>query len=274
MGDGDHLRLPPEKLMLELYNFPNSTCSQKVRLCLAEKGLEFIDRRVDWRKREQHSAEYLKLNPHGVVPTLMHDGQPIIESSVIVEYLDEMFPEPALAPRSAPGRAWMRAWLRYIDEVPTPAIRVPSLNMTLLAHFARLSEEDFAAWVSKSPLRKHFLQRMGRQGFSRQDYDNALEQLKSAARRMAEALRKGPWLLGSQFSLADICLVPTIDRLSDLGLASVWEPDFPEVSDWYARVSARPSFVTTYFQGTRLSEEFRIGAWNALLERSEEHQCS
>jgi glutathione S-transferase len=101
--------------MLELYNFAESTCSQKVRLCLAEKCLDFIDHRVDYSIREQLSAAYLKLNPNGVVPTLLHGGEPIIESSVIVEYLDEVFPDPPLSPEGPVGRAKMRAWLRYID---------------------------------------------------------------------------------------------------------------------------------------------------------------
>jgi glutathione S-transferase len=264
VGDDHHLRLPSAQLMLELYNFPNSTCSQKVRLCLAEKGLEFVDRRVDWRKREQHSEAYLKLNPNGVVPTLVHDGQPIVESSVIVEYLDEVFASAPLSPAAALGRAKLRAWLRYIDEVPTPAVRVPSLNMTLLRHFARIPEAEFEAWTAQSPLRKHFLQRMGQKGFSRRDYDDALEQLRGTFRRMAEALKDGPWLLGGQFTLADVCLIPSVDRLADLGLAALWERDHPQVTDWYTRVRQRPSFEKTYFSGTRLSEEFTIGPWNAL----------
>jgi glutathione S-transferase len=136
--------------------------------------------------------------------------------------------------------------------------------MTLLRHFARIPEQEFEAWTAQSPLRKHFLQRMGRTGFSRRDYDDALEQLQGTLRRMAEALQSGPWLLGGQFTLADICLIPTIDRLADLGLASLWQSDHPQVADWYARVRQRPSFARTYFPGTRLSEEFKIGAWSAL----------
>jgi glutathione S-transferase len=252
--------------MLELYNFAESTCSQKVRLCLAEKGLDFVDHRVDYAAREQLSPAYLKLNPNGVVPTLVHDGDPIIESSVIVEYLDEVFPRPALAPGDAPGRARMRAWLRYIDEVPTPAVRVPSLNMTILPIFANMNEEDYQDYLARTPLRKHFMQKMGRKGFPRQEYDAAVERLKGTMRRMAGALCAGPWLLGTQFSLVDICLVPTIDRLVDLGLADIWDCDFPEVTDWFERVRARPSFSATYFDGTRLSERFKVATWNAMLE--------
>jgi glutathione S-transferase len=251
--------------MLELYNFAESTCSQKVRLCLAEKELNFIDRRVDYAKREQLAPWYLKLNPNGVVPTLVHEGRPVIESSVIVEYLDEVFPNPALAPKNAIDRAAMRAWLRFIDEVPTPAVRVPSLNMTLLPLFARMPEPEYQDYLERTPLRRHFMQRMGRSGFTRQDYDEALEKLTATMRRMAISLEEGPWLLGGQFTLADICLLPSVDRLNDLGLSRLWESKFPAVGRWYERARCRSSFGKTYFQGTRLSERFVVAEWNAML---------
>ena len=82
---------------IELYNAPQSTCSQKVRLTLAEKGLSFKDHRLKLFASDQLRPAYLKLNPNGVVPTLIHDGTPIIDSSVIMEYLDEVFPSPQLS---------------------------------------------------------------------------------------------------------------------------------------------------------------------------------
>ena len=75
--------------MLELYNAPQSTCSQKVRLTLAEKGLEFVEHKLKLFRNDQLKPEYLKLNPNGVVPTLVDGGVQIIDSSVIMEYLDE-----------------------------------------------------------------------------------------------------------------------------------------------------------------------------------------
>jgi hypothetical protein len=72
-----------EETMLELYHNIISTCSQKVRLCFAEKGLTYVDRHVEFRDGGLLSPEYLKLNPNGVVPMLVHDGNPVIDSSVI-----------------------------------------------------------------------------------------------------------------------------------------------------------------------------------------------
>ncbi|MGC1780341.1 MAG: glutathione S-transferase N-terminal domain-containing protein [Xanthobacteraceae bacterium] len=77
--------------MLVLYHTAHSTCSQKVRLVLHEKTAKFDEVRIDLAKKEQLKPDYLKLNPNGVVPTLVDDGTPIVESSVICEYLDENF---------------------------------------------------------------------------------------------------------------------------------------------------------------------------------------
>ena len=99
---------------IELYHGLPSTCSKKVRLVLYEKGLPFKSHLMDLRKFEQHAPDYLKLNPGGVVPTLVHDGAVIIESSVIMEYLEDAFPAVPLRARDAQGRARMRLWLRCI----------------------------------------------------------------------------------------------------------------------------------------------------------------
>ena len=130
---------------IELYNAPQSTCSQKVRLTLAEKGLAFKEHRLKLFAGDQLRPEYLELNPNGVVPTVVHDGTPIIDSSVIMEYLDEVFPSPRLSPSDPKTRAEMRAWLRFFEEVPTVAVRYPSYNAAFARHFSEMSEAEFRA---------------------------------------------------------------------------------------------------------------------------------
>ena len=98
--------------MLELYHNDMSTCSQKARLALAEKGLRWTSHHMRLRAADQHKPEYLALNAGGVVPTLVHDGTVIIESTVINEYLDDEFPKPALRPTEAHGCAAMRLWTK------------------------------------------------------------------------------------------------------------------------------------------------------------------
>lgn len=235
---------------LTLYNWPTSTCSQKVRIVLAEKNLSFEDRRLDSGKNENLADWYLKLNENGVVPTLTHGDKVIVDSSVIAEYLDEMFPAVPLSPPDAYGRARMRAWRQFIDEVPTAAIRVPSYNRYIRHKYKNLTQEEFDAQVAKRTVRKQFYRSMGRGGSSPQDEQASIERLRDTVARMDRALADGPWMIGGQFTLADIALVPTLVRMSDIGLADAWA-DKPRVADWLARVQARPSFAKTFYPGSR-----------------------
>ena len=78
------------------------------------------------------------------MPTLVHDGAVIINSSVICEYLDEVFSENSLSMSEPVGQAHMRKWLCYFEEVPTPAIRVPSFNQYLARRYETMSDDQYA----------------------------------------------------------------------------------------------------------------------------------
>lgn len=241
--------------MLTLYHAKHSTCSQKVRICLAEKRLEYESCFIDLATKEQLKPEYLALNPNGVVPTLVHDGTVVIDSSVIIEYLDEVFPEPPLTPADPGERARMRAWMRYLEEVPTAAVRPPSFNMAFLYRFEGKDDAQFEAEdVDTRPLRKHFFHRMSRDGFVDADIQASFEQIHATARRMDDALADGPWLLGEFYSLADIVVAPLLDRMDDLGFARLWEEDCPRTTDWFVRMKARPAFQEAFCPGARVSE--------------------
>ena len=103
--------------MMILHHGWRSSASRRVRLCLEEKGLSYEGHIVDMAKMEHHSPEYLKINPLGVIPTLIHDGRPLHESGTICEYLDETFPDPPLRPATPYERAEMRNWIRHIDAL-------------------------------------------------------------------------------------------------------------------------------------------------------------
>lgn len=242
--------------MITLYHAHHSTCSQKVRIVLHEKGLDFEAIQLELGNKDQLKPDYLALNPNGVVPTLVDGDDVIVDSSVICEYLDERYPEPGLSPDTIVGRAHMRAWMRYFEEVPTAAIRVPSFNRAFLYRFEGLDQARFEAeQMNVRKVRKELFQRMAKPtGFASADIDRALEELDATCARMDAALADGPWLMGAQFTLADILVIPSIDRMADLGLAHVWESKYPRVTDWYAQFQARPSFQATFYPGSRVSE--------------------
>lgn len=241
----------PRPASLELYHAAISTCSQKVRLVLAEKQLDWTGHAITFRTAEHLTPAYLKLNPNGVVPTLVHDGDPVIESSVICEYLDEVFPQISLRPDDLKARARMRAWRQYIDEVPTPAIRPVSFNTFFVPIWQQMSAQEFHDYTEKLPLRKHFYRKMGRDGFAQADLDEALDKLTQTLDRMEGALQAGPWIMGAQYTLADVALTPTIVRLEDCGLSHLWDTR-PRVAGWYEGIKSRPNFATAYTPDARI----------------------
>ena len=243
--------------MIELFHAHISTCSQKVRLCLAEKGLSYESRAIDFARMEHLSDNYLAINPNGVVPALVHRGKPIIDSSVICEYIDEVWPEQPLSPGDPAGRANMRAWMRYIEEVPTAAIRVPSFNKLFAKSIGLLPDDAFQKMTDKMPLRKAFYHKLqGVKGFDKSLYDESIEKLASTLTRVDKALaNSGSWLLGKQFSIADIVLIPTFVRMADLELDDMWQA-MPRVSNWFAAVQERPSFTTAYYPGSRVNSSY------------------
>jgi glutathione S-transferase len=250
-------------MTIELYHTAHSTCSQKVRVTLAEKGMgergkDWVEHEVDLGKFQQLTPEYLKLNPNGVVPTFVHDGQVMIESSAILEYLEEVFPDPPLAPSDPVERSRMRAWMRYIDEVPTVAVRVPSFaNLFAPMRFTKTSDEDFARHADRLPLRKQFYQRMTQKGFGKKDIDYAKFQIRQTMERIGKAIdgHGGPWIMGKQYTLADAQVTPLIDRMEDMGYESLWE-DLPTASAWWQRIKARPSYKAAFYPGARISERY------------------
>ncbi len=241
-----------------LYNAPQSTCSQRVRFVLNAKKLPFEEVKLDLLAGDQLKPDYLKLNPGGVVPTLDHDGAIVIDSSVIIEYLDEIAPEPEnFTPREPVARAAMRALMRFIDEMPAAAVRVPTFNLAFLPRFQAMSEEEFLAFAQSKPLRKEFMLAMGRKGFSDAEMNAALARMRRTYERMDSAIEEcgGPWLLGKTITLADIAVMPALVRMADLGLDTMWQ-DKPRVARWYDEIRAHPAFKPTYYFGSLLTERF------------------
>jgi glutathione S-transferase len=245
-------------MAFKLYGAPQSTCSQRVRFLLHAKGLPFDEVKLDLLAGDQLKPDYLAINPNGVVPTLDHDGAIVIDSSVIIEYLDEV--EPArenFTPADPVRRADMRALMRFIDEVPAAAVRVPTFNLAFLPRFAAMSEEEFVAFAESKPLRKEFMLAMGRTGFPEKEMNAALDRLRRTVLRMDAEIEAsgGPWLLGKDITLADVAVMPAIVRMADLNLGGLWA-DKPSVARWYDAIRAHAAYKPTYYFGSLLTERF------------------
>jgi glutathione S-transferase len=240
-----------------LYNAPPSTCSQRVRFVLNAKQLPFDEVKLDLMAGDQLKPDYLRLNPNGVVPTLDHDGSIVIDSSVIIEYLDEVEPEQNFTPEDPVARARMRALMRFIDEMPAAAVRVPTFNLAFLPRFAAMSDKDFLAFAESKPLRREFMLAMGRTGFPEAEMQKAFDRLRRTYERMDAEIEKsgGPWLMGKEITLADVAVMPALVRMADLGRETDWA-DLPRVVRWFELIRAQPAFAPTYYPGSLLSERF------------------
>lgn len=243
-------------MTFKLYNAPQSTCSQRVRFVLNAKGLPFEEVRLNLLAGDQLKPEYLEMNPNGVVPTLDHDGQIVIDSTVITEYLDEVAPDESFTPASAIGRARMRALMHFIDEMPAAAVRVPTFNLAFLPSFQKMSREEFVALAESKPLRREFMLSMGQTGFSKPEMDAALARLRRSYERMEREIDKsgGPWLLGENITLADVAAMPALVRMHDLGLPD-WQ-DLRRVTAWFENIRSHAAYAPTYYPGSLLSERF------------------
>jgi len=102
--------------MIELYDYPKCPFCRKVRITLLEKGIKYRNNFVDLRKKEQKRPEFLKLNPLGKVPVLAHNSRTIYESTVINEFLEEFYPEPALLPVDMYDKARARILVEYSER--------------------------------------------------------------------------------------------------------------------------------------------------------------
>lgn len=235
--------------MLELWHEWNSVHSFKVRVVLAEKSLAWQSRRLELLKFEHLQPEYLRLNPNGVVPTLVHDGRAILESSVICQYLDEAFPEPRLLPPDPYARARARAWLKYFDDVLHPALRAISFERLYRPLLAALPREELEHRLAAHPnpsRARAFLDSTSPPA-DLLPFERAIERL--------EAALEDQWLTGKRFGLADVALAPFAERLVHLGLDRLWAAH-RKAADWIGRLLTRASV-----QAAQAPQEFRFKAY-------------
>ncbi len=207
--------------MITFFDYPASPNCRKVRIALAEKGLDFERRIIDISKGEQRSDSYLQINPHGKIPALRdeqigEDGSVrevlVYDSTIINEYLEEAYPEPSLFPQNPADRAMARILEDWADNLLTEPIGV------LYAQFVFTSE-------------------------SRRNHSR----IEAARMRIIELMRraesilsdKRPYLLG-EYSIADAALTPSLAYAMQFGVPLA--EALPRVHEWYLRLKNRPSF--------------------------------
>jgi glutathione S-transferase len=237
-----------ETFVLEIYYSWYSICSEKVLICLFEKNLSFEGHHVDLFDFAQVQDNYLAVNPDGVVPTLIDDGRPVYESTVINEYLEDVAPQPALRPVDAYTCANMRRWVQLFQDIVFP-------SAGLLSQIAFIAEELNRRWATDELEelihRKVNKDRVPRQlravrgDLTNDEAETALAKIGDVLDRAEQAFGDGRDWIAGDFSLADAAAAPNLYRLEIIERLDLIECR-PAVSAWYQRLKARPAFRRTY----------------------------
>lgn len=200
--------------MRTLHHLPLSPACREIRLLIAEKKLDVtLLGEEAWGTGE----DILTLNPAGTVPILVEDdGTAIAERAAIVEYLEEVYPTPALIPGGPRARAEVRRLAQWFAEKFNQEVSAPLLYEKLDKRLLRLGPPDMTA------------------------VRQALDRLQGHLDYVGALADQRRWLAGDEISLADLAAAAhfsAIDYLGDIA----WRQN-PGAKDWYARIKSRPAF--------------------------------
>lgn len=229
---------------MKLYHGITSVCSIKVRIGLAEIGLDYDSQTLDLQKGDQYDADYVALNPDAVVPTLIDGDLVLVESSLILEYLDREYNDGRLMPsgRSAEAatRLWLLKCLAIHDAINSLTFSTAQRDRTL----ASKSAEEITVSLAKMPdpvkrlKRKDLLEN----GLESVHVEQALRILRRTFAELEVALEHSKWISGPNFGISDIALVSYIDRLERLGFGDMLKAPAPRISGWLSAMQARASY--------------------------------
>jgi glutathione S-transferase len=229
-------------MTLKYYHAEPAANSLKSMVPLFEKGLAFQSIYVDLHKFEQHADWFVAINPEGQVPVLDHDGRIITHTSVINEYLEDVFPETPLRPRDPLGAARMRYWNKFVDEHVTNHVSMHGWHRMVSIIARKIDDGEFEKLMERVPLpdqRRKWL--TARSGFSEADLAKATEKITYAVDKVEKQLALSQWIAGNDYTLADInfyshCGMMVERMFPDLTIAK----RCPRLVEWRERMTARP----------------------------------
>jgi glutathione S-transferase len=209
-----------------------------------EKALDCKFVHLDLRAGDAQKPDYLKLNPNAVVPTLIHDDDVVIESTVICEFIDDEWPDPLLKPEDSFGRARMRLWTKQLDEGLHAAVGSLSFAIAFRNQMLARPEEDQARWLAGIPQRdrRDRLRSLLELGLQSPYFGPAVKRYVKLFEDFERALEHSSWLAGERFSLADVGFAPYLARLRHLGFDMLFDKHL-RTTDWAQRIAERPSVI-------------------------------
>ena len=226
---------------LHLYHAGISNCAMRVRMTLEEKGLPWVSHHIDITKKENLTEEYFSIHPKGLVPALVEDGVVIVESDDIIDHLDKTYPNPPLRPSDEKELETMYYWLHLAPEIHVKAVKTFIYIKRMQGKMSKSKEEsELYQKLQKDPELLEFHGKVSSGAFTDADLAKAEGILQGHFSAADKRLSKSKYLIGDQFTLADIAWSPlyfTLKEMTDLDLN-----DYNHLCRWAADLEERPSY--------------------------------
>jgi glutathione S-transferase/GST-like protein len=229
--------------MLALYHWEPNANSGKPMLALAEKGVEFESRYLDLLNFDQHKPEYLKINPNGTIPAMVHDGLMLTESTAIMEYTDAAFDGPPLRPRDPLERWRMRWWMKFFDQYFGPSLSMIGWSIFIGPSVRSRDPEQLKAAIERIPLKERRIawSKAIYGTFSPEELAESRRRAVFGVRQIEAALTRHPWIAGHSYSLADM---NGFNMLYAVPLSLPEECNdraTPRILEWLRKIYERPA---------------------------------
>jgi len=234
---------------IHLIHFQGSSCSQKTRIFLNLKSIEWTSHPLNLVKQENYEPWFLGINPRGLVPVLVHDGIVHIESNDILEHLDEKFPKPCLIPNDI--RKEIVASLKEEDNLHLD-LRALTMRFVLPKFLAQKKPESLALYEenlgtvdgakdSHKDVELKFWQDYAVQGITDEQVQTSARKFYKAYEGLEQRLVSQPYLCGSSITLVDIAWFIYTFRLTQAGYP--FGDLHPSVMSWYEHLLLKPKFA-------------------------------
>ena len=237
--------------MLTLYHWEPNANSGKPMLALKEKGVDFQSHYLDLLNFDQHKPDYLKINPNGTIPALVHDELMLTESTAIMEYVNDAFPGPKLMPDDPVERQRARWWMRFFDQYFGPSLSMIGWSVFVGPSVRQKDPEELKAAIERIPLKER------RIAWSKAIYNTfSPEELEESRRRVGvgiacleKALSERPWIAGETYSLGDINGFNLGYALPLAQPQACNDGKTPHILKWLRAIYRRPATQETWKMG-------------------------
>jgi GST-like protein len=250
--------------MVTLYHWEPNANSGKPMLALAEKGVEYESRYLDLLKFDQHQPEYLRINPDGTIPAMVHGDRVLTESTPMMEYIDEAFPGPPLRPNDPRERWRMRWWMRFFDAYFAPSLSMIGWSVFVGPAARQRDPAELRSAIERIPLesRRIAWRKAIYNEFSEQELAESRRRVLYATGVLEAHLSRSTYICGELYSLGDV-------NAFNLGYAlPLSQPDHcndqktPHIMEWLRKIYERPATRATWAKGRT-----QMAARVTMLER-------